>query len=632
MSRRNGTSRLTSTDRARSASASRARLQGAFGGALVALSSVAGMLIGARSIASVELPGVRSLLSVPPVPSVDLGVEWSHSAVWPAQLQDAALERMAGILLTLLLAAVAVAVLNALVLLAEAGASRRREMAVRAALGANPRRLLRHMVRDIRVLFMASLGLGMVLGVALGGALRASWPGTLASVGLLSAAGSIVVPLLAVAGLSSLGYVAVGWRVGSGKGLARALTSGARVTDDGRAVALRRALSAFQMAVAGSVLCGTVALARIGVTPTPRPEGHAASSGRRSQAPEEAATAAVVSVRVPGGAGTHAWDAMLARLGRVPGLEAESLATPGALEGLGVRDDALAQCGQCVRGEFVLPLLSAVPAHHAVGPGFFAATGWKLEEGREFTSADGAGAPLVAIVNRAFANSSFENGRPLGHQIRIGTDPNAWYTVVGVVANATPPALGSGTRAPDAVYLSALQRPPAFADIVLRGRADPVRTAVGVLAAAGWAPGPVSTVRGRLEQAAAPLRWVALVSLGLAVLVLMLAMHGMHVTARQVTRRREHELAVRRVLGASDARVLRHALAGTLRSAAWGVYGSLLGGTLLVALLEKTSAGVTMMPPGAFVSIAALLAATALVASATAARDQLRVEPGSIVE
>ncbi len=598
----------------------------------MALTSVVGMLIGARSIVSVELPGVRSLLGVPPIPKVGLGLEWSNSAVWPAQLQDAALARMAAILLALVLAAGAVAVLNALVLLAEAGASRRREMALRAGLGADARRLLQHMLRDIRSLFMASLGLGMVLGVALGGALRASWPGTLESVGLFSAAGSVVVPLLAVAGLSALGYVTVGWRVASGSGLARELASGTRVTDEGRAVALRRALSAFQMAVAGSVLCGTVALARVGAAPASRSEAHPTASGRAARASEERESTAVVSIRVPGGAGTHAWTAMLARLGRIPGLEAESLATPGALVGLGVRDDALTECGQCVRGEFVLPLLPADPAHHAVGPGFFAATGWKVEEGREFTSADTAGAPRVAIVNRAFANSSFENGQPLGHQIRIGADPNTWYTVVGVVANATRPALGGGTRVPDAVYLSALQQPPAFANVVLRGPSGPVRAAVDVLTAAGWAPGPVSDVRERREQAAAPLRWVALVSLGLAVLVLMLAMHGMHVTSRQVTRRREHELAVRRVLGASDARVLRHALAGTLRSTAWGVYGSLLGGTLLVALLEKTTAGVAMMPPGAFASIAAILAATALLSSATAARDQLRVEPGSIIE
>ncbi len=598
---------------------------------MVALTAAVGALVGGRSIVAVELPGLRSLLELPPLPRVTLGIDWSGTAVWPSQLQEIALTHIVGVLLGLVLAVASVAVLNAVILLAEAGASRRGEMAVRAALGADPRTLLRLLLRDLRVLLSGALGLGLVLGLMVGGALRASWPGTLEAPGLASAAGSLIPLVLVIAALASLAYVTVGVRVGSARVLARELTSGARLTDEGRAVALRRVLAAFQLAVAGSVLCGTLALARAGESLARR----GSSASREVPAAvgvQEGGVAAVVPVHAPSGVGAREWASLLGRLRSVPGLEAESLATPGALLGLGVRDHDLTQCGQCVRGEFVLPLLGAVPSHHAVGPGFFAVAGRRLEEGREFTVADRAGAPRVAIVNRSLANSSFENGEPLGHQIRIGADPRAWYTVVGVVSDETVSVIGGGGRVPDAVYLSALQQPPEHADVILRGSPDSVRAAVLVLDAAGWAPGPVGSVAERRRRAAAPLAWAGLLSLGLGILALMLAMHGMHVTARQVTRRRVRELAVRRVLGASDFQVLRHAVAGTLRSAAWGAYGSMLGGTLMVALLERASAGVSMMGPGAFAGVAVVLAVSALVASAGAARDQLAVEPGAVIE
>jgi len=612
-------------------------LQGAFGGALVALVSAVGALVAGRAIVAVELPGVRSLVSLPPLPRVTFGVDWSGTAIWPTQLQQAGLTRVAGVSLGLVLAVVSVAILNAVVLLAEAGASRRREMAVRAALGAGPLALLRLMLRDLRVLLASALALGVALGLAVGGALRASWPGTLVALRVVVAAGSLLPVVLGSMALAFLGYVAVGLRAGSGRILSRELTSGTRITDEGRAVALRRMLSAFQMAVAGSVLCGMLALARAGGSQPPQDAAAdaALAAARNAAAGADVAWAggaSVVRVHAPGLASAPEWTSLLERLRRVPGLEAESLATPGALLGLGVHDYALSQCGRCVRGEFVLPLVGAVPAHHAVGPGFFAATGWKLEEGREFTAADRAGAPRVAVVNRSLASSSFENGEALGHQIRIGTDPRAWYTVVGVVADGASPVVGGGAGAPDAVFLSALQQPPAYADVILRGSPDSVRSAVAVLDAAGWAPGPITTVAARRERAAATLRWVSLLSLGLGLLTLVLALHGMHVTARQVTRRRMRELAIRRVLGASDRQVLRHAVAGTLRGAAWGAYGSVLGGTLVVALLEKAASGVSMPGPGVFAGIALILATGALMASAGAALDQLRVEPGAAVE
>lgn len=596
-----------------------ARLQGAFGGTLVALAAVAGVLVGVRAIVSVVPGGVGSLLALAPLPRATFGVPWSSGAVWPASVQAHALTRMADVLAVLALTAASVAVLNALVLLAEAGASRSREMAVRAALGGSPWALAGGLFADVRVLFFAGGALGILLGLLAGAALRATWPGTLGSVVPVIATAETVVPLLCVGGLAAFVYVIAGLRGARTRSLAGALRVGGRTTDEGRAIALRRWLSEFQMAVAGSVLCATLVLAM------------AEAGVSRSVAAAPSDTSAV-SVTVPGTASGTTWRTMLARLDRVPGMKAGSVATPGALVGLGVRDDVQVQCGACIIGLMYVPVRAARAVHAAVGPGFFAATGRRVVEGREFTSADGAGSTPVAVVNRAFADADFQNGEAIGHQIQVGTELKRWYRVVGIVDDAEPAAVGGSAGREPALWLSALQQPPKHAEVLLRGTPAAVRAGVAVLDAAGWVPGPPETLAEIHARAAAPLVWAGRVSLALAALTLLLAIYGTHVTSRQITRRATRALAMRRVVGATDGRLVRHALAGTLRGALWGAFGSLLGGTFLVGLIRLAASGVPAPPASVYLAVTTVLVASALAASWTAARDALRVEPAAVLE
>ena len=73
------------------------------GGALVSFAAAVGILVGTRSVVAVELPGVRSLLRLGGVPREHLGLDWSPRALWPVELQDAAVERLAGLLAALFL-------------------------------------------------------------------------------------------------------------------------------------------------------------------------------------------------------------------------------------------------------------------------------------------------------------------------------------------------------------------------------------------------------------------------------------------------------------------------------------------------------------------------------------------------
>jgi cell division protein FtsX len=809
------------TESKRPGGARASRLQGAFGGATVALSAAAGLLVGLRSVVALGAAGVRPLLSLPPIPREGMGITWTPAVVWPAQLQHVALVRMAAVILGLFLAAAAVAVLNALVLLAEAGASRRREVAVRSALGAPPGTLLGVFLADVGWLLALSLVLGLLLGLTAGGALRGLWPGELARLGGVGAAGTLAVGFLCVAGIAAVAYMWVGLTLGRSRRLSADLGAGERATDDAPAIFRRRALSAVQMGAAGSVALGAFALAMavrapgdatspvtttvirvtapaphdagspdtgdvtgrgdawqallarlaripgieaeslatpgtlvglgvrdhaiaqcgrcfIGQLPMPlwsvvadhyavgpgyfslagrrlvsgrgfaqadgpstkkvavinesfartafengKPLGRLvhladesgpwyevvgvvrdaapAAVGRddlprpeiwvdalqqpprhaevllRATAPAQRTAAALLSSSgyapepASGGAGprspdTGSWRGLLAHLAAVPGIRAESVSTAGALVGLGVRDQALAQCGACT-----LPLVPAVVDHYAVAPGYFQLTGRRVVAGRSFSSADGPSAKRVALVNETFARKSFAGGHPLGHLVRLGSDLDAWFEVVGVVADAAPPVMGRDDLSPDEVYVSALQQPLRYADVLLRDDPGAVDAAVALLQRAGYAPGEARTLRDVLRAAAAPLAWTRWVALTLALLTLLLAVHGAHATALQVSRRRLRELAVRRVLGATDARILLFVLGGSARGALWGSAVAAFFGSLLVAFLQEAAGGIPSPGPGAYLTMVALLVAASVLASLKAAREAVAVEPAEAV-
>ena len=590
----------------------------AAGVAMVSLAASVGLVVGARSIAALELPGLRSLLRVEPLARDPMGLPWTSRVLWPDQLQGAALDRMAGMVVGLLLAAAAVALLNALVLLVDAGASRRREVAVRAAVGAGPRALLGLLFADVRRLVASALALGLLLGMAAAGTLRATWPGGVAPLEGVSAAAALLPALLSILTLATVVYVHLGFTVGRSAPLARDLAVGGRATADRGEVFRRRALSSMQSGAAGAVALGALALV-------------VSLGGAKGGAGARADTVAV-PVEAPDGTDGSAWAAMLARIRDVPGIEAESLATAGAVLGLGVRDYATAQCGACVRGLIPMPFVGARADHYAVAPGYFAAVGLTVTSGRGITREDVQGGKRVAVVNRTFANAAFENGDPLGHLLHVGTRLDDWVEVVGVVADADAQVVGRDDLDHAAVYLSALQQAPAGGDVLLRGSSEAVEAVRALLAAGGYRPQDARTLEQVRRAAAAPLRWIVRVAALLGLLTLVLAVHGAHATSLQVTRRRVRELAVRRVLGATDRRVLAHTLAGSARAALWGAAIAVFFGSLLIALLRQGVGGVPALGPGAYLAVAALLLVSALLASARAARDALGVEPARAVD
>ena len=585
------------------------------GGILVSLAAAAGLLVGLRAVVSFELPRPATLLGIEPMAREGLGVLWSVRASWPADFQAPALERLVGLLTALVLAAIAVATLNALISLAENAAARKQELAIRSAMGASPWCLVKMLLAELRTLALAGASLGLVLGMTLGGALRAAWPGVLMQDMLtLDAVASVAVALTALAFVAGLAHIGVGIKVGRGPEAAASLRAGSRMTADPAAVFFRRAAPAVHTTVAGTVLVGAVTLSTA-ITGAPSVE----------VGPDQ--------VMIIGGTAPTpgAWSELLEYLETVPDLVAESISSPGALLGLGVRDHVMTQCGRCVRGGIVVPLWGAVADHHSVAPGYFALADIELLSGRAFDETDGLGADPVAIVSETFARSSFERGNPLGKKIKLGRTLDDWYTVIGVVADVRVPVLGADDRTREALYLSALQRPTRTGHLVARGNPKGIEAAHDRMAAAGFMPGEPRTFEQFLTDQAVVLRWARTVSVFLSGLVVLFAVYGVHTTALQVTRHRWRELAIRRAVGAGNARVVAHVLGERVRVGLWGVAGMVFWGTMLVAFLRK-AAGMEGLGPTPYLVIGGVLVAVAVASSTAAAREALAVEPRVVVE
>lgn len=599
------------------AATGRVRGLGGAGAIVLSLAAALGVAVGARAVLALEGAGVRPLLGVAELPREALGMAWSAGAAWPADVRAAALERATDTLGALFFACVLVAFLNALVLLVEEGAARRRELAVRAAVGAGPRTLALLLARQLRALLAAGAVLGLGAGMAGGALLRMGWPGPVLPLGVGDAALTVTAALGLVLAGAAGAYVWIGLRMGRTGTLAGVLGAGARTTADRAEVFRRRALSAVQMGTAGAVALAALSLSL---------------GGADARADAWDGDAQAVALRVAAAAEAPRWDTLLAELRTLDGLELATLATPGAIEGLGLRDVATAQCGRCVRGGLPLPIWGARVEHHAVAPGFLEAAGLRVVEGRGFTDLDGPGARRVALVNRTFADTAFERGQPIGRQVRLGRGLDDWYLVVGIVEDGRAVGLGGDDLDRSAVYVSALQNAPRNADLVLRGTEDSIAAARAYVARAGLGAGEAEGLEQRRREARAPMVWSARVGLALAALALLLALHGSHVTALQVTRRRLQELAVRRALGADGRRLAVGVLSGSALTALWGSALAVFLGTLLAALLRKAWGGVPAPGPGVLALLAAALVGTALVASARAVREALAVAPADALE
>ena len=267
-----------------------------------------------------------------------------------------------------------------------------------------------------------------------------------------------------------------------------------------------------------------------------------------------------------------------------------------------------------------------------VGPRYFATLGVPLLEGRDFNAFDTENSPRVAIVNQAFGRRFWPGESGLGKrfQLDLGARDRPSVEIVGVVADHKVRTVGEEPR--PYLHFSASQDYSPAAQVVARGRGD-AASLVGALRRELLAlePDLVFLSAQTMEQAVSESLYPARMASGLLAasggLAVLMAAVGLYGAITYWVSRRTREIGIRMALGASSGGVhtlvVRQGLTLTAIGAALGVLGAAAGSRVLAGLLY----GVGTMDPLAFGGAVAVLFGVALVASYVPARRAAGVDP-----
>lgn len=529
--------------------------------------------------------------------------------------------------LIMLLAAVGfvllIACVNVANLLLARAEARRREIAIRSALGAGTGRLALQFVRE--GLLLSSVGAVFGLGLAYGGlqVIKITNAGSLpraAEVGidgrvLLFTIGATLVTgvLFGLAPVIGLAY----------RNLQDSLkdTVGSTTSGSG-AQSFRRALVAGELAMALVLLIGCGLMVRgfwklqqvhMGINPDhvitmnvnlpqasyPKPDGLVAF-----------------------------WTRMDDAITHLPGVQSAAIVSGlPPLRPPNMNDTKIENFVKVKGGP-----IENVDFYQVVSKDYFKTMGIRLMEGRLFDERDAKGAPDVAVVNETMARTFWGNQSPIGKRIQPGYGP-PWCTIVGVVEDVKNAGLDrpAGTE----LYLPYAQTQAAGmrnAYFVLRGQTDPRALVYGVRSKL-QAVDPtiplarVQTMDAVLSEAESQPRFLTLLLTLFSGVALVIATVGIYGVISYSVARRSKEFGLRMALGAQPGNVLslvmKQGVVLTVVGLVFGV-GAALG---LTRLMAKLLFGVQPTDPLTFLTVSAVLAAVALAASYIPAMRATKVDP-----
>ena len=257
-----------------------------------------------------------------------------------------------------------------------------------------------------------------------------------------------------------------------------------------------------------------------------------------------------------------------------------------------------------------------------------------LLAGRTFSEQDGVDAPYVAILDQssaAFLNANFfPNESILGRHLILNFDKPTSFEIIGIVGDIKQQGLDIQTY--PGFYLHALQRPPSVSNLVVRTTSDP-ENLVGLVRQTISGVDkelPVSDLRlmeKQVSESVSRRRFALLLTSILGGGALLLSMLGLYSLMSHIVSHRTHEIGVRMALGANARDVmkliLRQALGLVVVGAVLGILASLATGRLLTNLLF----GVSPTDPATFGFVTLILVAVALVACYIPMRRAMKIDP-----
>jgi putative ABC transport system permease protein len=524
-----------------------------------------------------------------------------------------------------------IACANVAGLLLVRGESRRREMAVRIALGAGPRRLTRLLIAESAVLAALGGACGIALAVAGVRLVRANAPVTLPRVAETSLDWSVM--LFAV--VTSLGAALVAgilpaWQA-SELAPARELKEGGRGATTTRArLRWRQTLVAAEIALA--VVLVTAAGLMIGsVRNLLDINAGFKADGVLTMRVSTPSSWYPDSVRV-----VAFWNEVQRRVAALPGVR-----RVGAVRLLPLATE-MGDWGLQVEG-YTPPMGQGTPGDwQIVTPGYFETLGLTTREGRVLGVRDDMAAPLSMVVNRAFVERYFIGRDPIGGRVRIGgSDSLSVYSVVGVVDDVRHSTLTAEVKPAFYVTLAQFARAPGSTrrsmSLVVKTDGDPASLIGPIRATVKSVDArlPISEIRTMPEIVNASIAGprFAMQALGVfGVLALMLSAIGIFGIVSQVVASRAHEFGVRAALGATPRELVMLSLGTGSRQALAGLVAGIVIALLLTRLMTRMLQGVTPTDPLTFASVVVVTGAVAIAASIGPARRAGRTDPARVLD
>jgi putative ABC transport system permease protein len=531
-----------------------------------------------------------------------------------AEVRPAILALMGAVVFVLLIACA-----NVANLLLVRTSVRERELAVRAALGGSPWRLVRQMFAESLLLATGGAVLGLALaqlGIRL---LIALAPANLPRLDTVSLDPFVLVFTIACAVVSALVFGVVPAFRASRPDLAEVLRAAGRTPGLGGAKLLRNGVVAAEVALSFVLLIGSGLMMRSFVALSRIDPGYDSDRvltfslfNPRLRQPQERA---VFMGQVHD------------RLAALPGVRSVTAASPFPLDG------QLSNARYGTAEAAADPKKFQQATTFIVYPGYFEAMRTRVIGGRTFALTDDRDSATVVIIDTKLAAKAFPGENAVGKRllIRVRTEEPEWYEVIGVVAHERHESLA--TDGPEQMFFAdGLFGHGAATTWAVRGNVDPTTLTAPIRATIrqidpSLAIADVRPFGAFVDRAMAPTRF-ALVLIGIfATIAAILAAVGLYGVLSTLVRMRTAEIGLRMAFGAQPASIMQLIVGQGLRLSGIGIVIGAVSALALTGAMRSMLVGVTPADPMTFAAIVFLFAAITVLASWVPARRAAGLDP-----
>jgi putative ABC transport system permease protein len=274
--------------------------------------------------------------------------------------------------------------------------------------------------------------------------------------------------------------------------------------------------------------------------------------------------------------------------------------------------------------------------YRVVSPAYLKTLGIPLLNGRLMNEADRDGAPSVVVINATMAKTFFPNESPLGKHIQLGATPDKdtpWMEIVGVVGDVKQSLASEAPTEMYVPYRQSIKDLPVFnLSLVLRTSGDPAALSNSLIGAVREIDHnqPLVNLRTMEENIAASVaqpRFRTVLLTILAALALLIAAVGIYGVMAFSVGQRTHEIGTRMALGSTPGQIFQLVIGNGLRLTLLGVVIGLAAGIAFARLLSTFLFQVGALEPLTIIAVSALLISVALIACYIPARRATRVDP-----